>query len=67
MFIFIFESCFPRFETSQEFVPWGLISRRTLLGGVSDPAELCAVGYQTHRINVCNKKMYITVPLFCEV
>jgi hypothetical protein len=32
---------------TQNFVPQGLIPRRTLLGGVSDPTGCCFVGYQT--------------------
>jgi hypothetical protein len=36
--IFIFESCSPGFASLQNFVPRGLILRRTLLGGVSGPA-----------------------------
>jgi hypothetical protein len=64
--IFVFECCSAGFDTPQDFVPRGLIPRRTLFSGVSDPAGHCSAGYQTHRTSVCFK-MYTTLPLFCRV
>jgi hypothetical protein len=73
---------FNSFSNSQKYsflnvVPRGLIPRRTLLSGVSDPAGHCSAGYQTpqdivlrcirpRRTSVCNK-MYTNLPLFCGV
>ncbi len=45
--IFVFECCSAGFEIPQDFVPQGLIPRRTLWSGVSDPAGSCSARYQT--------------------
>ncbi len=42
---------FRRFDTPQDFDLQGLIPRRTLLSGVSDPAGHCSAGYQTPQVS----------------
>jgi hypothetical protein len=45
--IFVFECCSAGFDSPQDFVPRGLIPRRTLFTRVSDPAGHCSARYQT--------------------
>jgi hypothetical protein len=52
--------------TRRTLFPQGLIPRRILLGGVSDPAGRRSAGYQTCRTRICYK-IYTSLSLFCGV
>jgi hypothetical protein len=56
-------SCSPGSDTPQNFVPQGLIPRKTLLGGVSDPAGCCSAGYQTLKNKIMLQNIRISVLL----